>query len=65
MDEEDCKKGEDFNDPWTVWSRNKDSDEQMLDNDDTITAPVQPTAQPVTALDASEDETSSFVSDSS
>lgn len=64
-DDEDCKKREDYNDPWAVWGRNRElADEEMNDSDDTMTASVQHTAEPVTALDDSVDDVNSVVSES-
>jgi len=54
MDDEDCKKWEAFNDPWAVWSRDRDATDEADDSDSKVTAPVLPTAQPVTTLDGNE-----------
>lgn len=66
MDDEDCKKWEDFYDPWAVWSRNKQTaEEEALDRDGSVTAPVLSTAHPVAALDINENDASSVISESS
>ncbi|KAF3052967.1 hypothetical protein E8E11_008385 [Didymella keratinophila] len=50
VDDEDCK---------------EDAIDEADDSDSKVTAPVLPTAQPVTALDGNEDDTSSVISESS